>query len=148
VKPRIIVLVGLPASGKSTWARAQGLDILSTDETRRLLTGSEDDQTVHRQVFATLRYLLRQRVACGAILTCIDATSITVRERRQWIRQAELLDAEVEAVFFDTPLETCLARNSARARVVPPQAIQGMALRLSPPSTHEGFARVTVIRPS
>lgn len=145
VRPRIIVLTGLPASGKSTWVRQQGLPALSSDETRRLLTGSEENQTVHRLVFATVRYLLRQRVAAGAEVTVIDATSLTVRERRQWIRLAELLDARVEAVFFDTPLDVCLQRNRERARVVPEDAIRTMARRMTPPQLEEGFDRVTVV---
>ena len=48
-------LVGLPGSGKSTWARKQGVAVLSSDELRLLLADDESNQTIHREVFATLR---------------------------------------------------------------------------------------------
>jgi predicted kinase len=54
----------------------------------------------------------------------------------------------VEAVYFDTPIEVCMARNAARERVVPAAAMQRMARRLTPPTLDEGFQRIVVIRPS
>jgi predicted kinase len=144
---RILVLTGLPASGKSTWAALQGIGVLSSDAVRALLTGAEETQSVNRLVFATLRHLLRMRVRAGAEATIIDATSLTARERRQWIRMAEALNCDAEAVFFDTPLETCLARNAARARVVPEDVMRRFAARLTRPGRGEGFARVLVVQP-
>ena len=35
-------------------------------------------------------------------------------ERRPYMKTAQLYDAEVEAVFFDTPIEICMERNAAR----------------------------------
>ena len=93
-----------------------------------------------------MRYLLKQRLAAGATDTYIDATSLTPRERRQWIRLAESNDCDVEALFFDTPLETCLQRNQQRPRVEPGEVIRLMARRMKPPSKAEGFSKITVIR--
>lgn len=93
-----------------------------------------------------MRYLLRQRLAAGAQVTYIDATNLAPWERRSWIRFAEQHGCEVEAVFFDTPLETCLARNAARVRVVPADVVKAMSRRLLPPSKAEGFHSVTTVR--
>ena len=147
VRHKIIVLVGLPGSGKSTWAAQQGAGVLSSDMVRALLTGSEETQTVNRLVFPTLRFLLEMRVKAGAKSTIIDATSLTAKERRAWIRMAESLDCDAEAVFFDTPLEICRKRNAARDRRVPDDVMDRFAARMTRPAEREGFVKVTSIEP-
>lgn len=143
-EPRLILLVGLPGSGKSTWAREQALPTLSSDAIRGLLADDETDQTIHQRVFATLRFLIRQRVAIGREVTCVDATHLTPKERRPYFR---IKGCQVEAVFFNTPVAVCQARNQGRDRVVPARVIDAMAKKLVPPSLREGFARITVVGP-
>jgi protein phosphatase len=145
VRPRIVVLCGLPGSGKSHWIAQNSLPALSSDEVRKLVSGDENDQSVHPVVFAAMRYLLGKRVKTGVPITYIDATAITIWERRCWVRFAQLHDCEIEAIFFATPLDICQKRNASRKRVVPASVIQKMAKRLVPPRVEEGFARVTVV---
>lgn len=142
---RLVILVGLPASGKSTWARENGLPTLSSDAVRELLTGDSTHQGVNRLVFRTLRYLAAARLQAGMPVTCIDSTALTIWERRCWIRFAHLHDCPIEAVFFDTPLDECKRRNALRDRVVPDHAMDHMAARLQRPNEEEGFARITVV---
>jgi predicted kinase len=142
---RIVVLVGLPGSGKSTYLAQLGVTRLSSDVIRGLLADDETDQTVQDRVFQTLRYLLRQRLAIGRPLTCIDATNLTVEERRPYVGIGKSYGCDVEAVFFDVPLEVCRERNARRRRVVPEDVMAKMAARLAPPSVAEGFTRVTAI---
>jgi predicted kinase len=89
--------------------------------------------------------VLRQRLALGRPVTYIDATNLTPRERRAYVRMGELYGASVEAVFFDVPLAVCLERNRGRPRAVPDEAVERMAAKLRPPTAGEGFARVTVV---
>jgi predicted kinase len=142
---RIVVLVGLPGSGKSTYLAQLGVTGLSSDTIRGLLADDETDQTIHEHVFQTLRYLLRQRLAIGRPVTYIDATNLTVEERRPYIGIGKSYGCDVEAVFFDVPLEVCRARNARRQRVVPEEAMAKMAAKLAPPDIEEGFSRVTAI---
>jgi len=143
---RIVVLVGLPASGKSTYLTSIGAPALASDTIRGLLADDETDQSLHDRVFQTLRYLLRQRLALGRPVTYIDATSLTPQERAPYIGIGKSFGCEVDALFFDVPLEVCLERNRLRARVVPEEALAKMAARLVPPSLEEGFTRVDIYR--
>jgi len=142
---RIVVLIGLPGSGKSTWLERMGAAGLSSDAIRKLLADDEGDQTIHSRVFQTLRYLLVRRLAIGRPVTYIDATNLTPAERAPYIRIGKAHACEVEAVFFDVPLEVCRVRNAHRRRVVPEDALARMAAKLTPPTLEEGFARVTVV---
>lgn len=142
---RIVLLCGLPGSGKSTYLAQTGLPGLSSDHVRYLLADDPTDQSLHDRVFETLRYLLRQRLQLGRAVTYIDATHLTPVERAPYIGMAHAYGCDIEAVFFDVPLEICLARNAARARNVPVEAMRAMAEKLVPPSEAEGFTRVEIV---
>jgi predicted kinase len=145
-RTRIVLLVGLPGSGKSTYLERLGVKALSSDAVRGLLADDENDQSIHREVFATLRYLLRRRLALLRPVTYLDATHLTVRERRPYVKMGQLYGCAVEAVFFDVPLEVCLQRNRGRRRVVPEDVMARMAAKLTPPTIEEGFSAVAAIR--
>src|SRR4051794_25181075 len=113
----VYVLVGLPGSGKSTWLKQRGANAISSDALRLLLIDDETHQGIHRTVFRTVRYLLRQRLELGRPETYVDATNLIPKDRRPYIVTAQLYNARVEAVYFDTPLDICKQRNAARARV-------------------------------
>lgn len=92
-----------------------------------------------------IRYLIRQRIAAGRLVTYVDATHLTPWERKPYVILAQRYLCTLEALLFDVPLEVCLARNQARERVVPEEAIRKMAKQMIPPSVEEGFAEISKI---
>ena len=135
----------MPGSGKSTYVEKLEAPALSSDEIRRLLSDDLNNQNIHRRVFRVLRELLKHRLELRRPVTYIDATNLTAYERRPYIVLAEDYGCEIEAVFFNVPVEECQRRNRERRRVVPDEAIEEMARRMVPPSTEEGFHRVIVV---
>ncbi len=115
-KGYVVLAIGLPGSGKTTWFRRRGVTPLSSDLLRNILFDDVDEQRYQGLVFSTLRSLLRARLIARMPWNYVDATNLSIHERRQWIKMAKSFGYEVQAVFFDVPLEVCLERNrSARS---------------------------------
>jgi predicted kinase len=142
---KIVIAVGLPGSGKSTYFARLSVNPISSDAIRLQLADDETDQTIHGRVFATVRYLLRQRLELRRPVTYVDATSLTVKERQRYVRIAREYGCSIEALYFDVPLDVCKARNAARGRIVPELALDAMAAKLTRPTMAEGFDCVGVV---
>lgn len=137
---KAIITVGLPACGKSTFAR--GLSSthaeLNMDDLRFEVSGDAGNQDVTHLAFG------RRRRKLGAIAregrdVIISDTHAKRRDRRRVIRELRALGYEVEIVFFDIGERTCHARNQGRERQVPTEVIAHMAerIRQTPPTPHE-----------
>jgi len=143
---QVVLAIGLPGSGKTTWFRRRGVTPLSSDLLRNILFDDVEEQRYQGLVFSTLRSLLRARLIARMPLNYVDATNLSIHERRQWIKMAKSFGYEVQAVFFDVPLEVCLERNAKRDRSVSEDVMRKMAEKLKAPVFEEGFSKITVVR--
>ncbi len=142
----VVLTIGLPGSGKTTWFKRRGVTPLSSDLLRTILFDDITEQRYQGLVFSTLRSLLRARLIARMPWNYVDATNLSPHERRQWIKMAASFGYEVQAVFFDVPLAVCLERNAKRDRPVSDDVMQKMSERLKPPAFDEGFSKITVVR--
>jgi predicted kinase len=142
----VVLTIGLPGSGKTTWFRRRGVTPLSSDLLRNILFDDVEEQKFQGLVFSTLRSLLRARLIAKMPWNYVDATNLSVHERRQWIKMSKSFGYEAQAVFFDVPLEVCLERNRSRDRMVSEEVMRKMAEKLKAPAFEEGFEKITVVR--
>lgn len=147
-KPILAVMIGISGSGKSTYANglktSLNAQLVETDAIRVELTGNAEDQSQNYRVFEVAKRRVDNLLSQG-INAIIDATSVSVKDRKDWIDIGKKNNAEVRAYFVDTPVDLAKARNRKRERKVPEEVIDRQASRLQPPTKAEGFDVVTVI---
>lgn len=113
----LIVMVGIPRSGKTTWARRQGFPIVSPDAVRIALHGKPFIPSAEGLVWAMTRVFVRALFLAGHRVVILDATSITEEQRNAWTSKRW----GVRYRFIDTPVEECLrrAKDGGRPDLVP-----------------------------
>lgn len=105
----LICTVGLPYSGKSTWARQQCypvFPIVCPDEIRLALHGQRFEPRAEPMVWAIAKIMVRALFGAGHDTVILDATNTTPKRREEWLSDEWRTLWKV----IDTPVETCLAR--------------------------------------
>lgn len=142
----VVLAIGLPGSGKSSWFKRHNITPLSSDLLRALLFDDPTEQRFQDLIFSNLRSMLKARLIARRPMNYVDATNLSPHERNGWIKLAKDYGYEVQAVFFDVPVEVCLERNQRRERKVPEDAMRRMAGKLKQPTFEEGFSKITVVK--
>lgn len=142
----VVLAIGLPGSGKSSWFKRHNITPLSSDLLRALLFDDAGEQRFQDLIFSNLRSMLKARLIARRPMNYVDATNLTPHERHSWIKLAKDFGYEAQAVFFDVPVEVCLQRNQRRSRVVAEDVMRRMAGKLKPPTFEEGFSKITVVK--
>lgn len=131
-KDSIIVLSGVPGSGKTSFARKYFKEeqILSSDKFRKILGGvfSVNDsiipnQNVSNKAFDLMEHLLEERAKYG-YLTVIDATNLEWSYIKQWKKIADKYKRNFFLFIFEVDKETALEWNKKRIEKVPKEVIE------------------------
>ena len=145
-KGTVVLAIGLPGSGKSSWFKRHDIRPLSSDLLRELLFDDAQEQRFQDLVFSNLRSMLKARLVARRPVNYVDATNLTPHDRHSWIKLAKDYGYEVHGLYFDVPVELCLERNQKRDRVVAEDIMRKMAAKLKAPTFDEGFSKIIVVR--
>lgn len=151
--PTLYILIGVPGSGKSTYAEElyqkseRGIALVSSDCIRKSLYGNENCQDNPKKVFTLAHKIIVDQLEHGFDVI-FDATNIYAKDRSDLIRKICFeVKKEVRfiAIYFDTPIETCVARQDLRERKVPTKVIEKMGRQIDKPTFQEGFDIIKTI---
>lgn len=143
---RFVMLVGLPASGKSSlsiFLKAVGFNVHSSDAIRKELLGDQKDQTKNDVVFNILHKRIKEDLKNG-VDTLYDATNISQKRRIAFLREIERYDVIKECHFMATPYDTCIERDAARGNSVGKVVIDKMYKSFSVPQYYEGWDKIAI----
>jgi len=143
------MLVGLPASGKSTIAHdlmvgRDDVEYISSDELRQELLGDVNSQVDNGLIFETMRKRTVEALQ-NSRHVIYDATNINRKKRHNFLKQLPktLDNIEKIVIYVATPIQETLRRNASRDRVVPEEVItQKMYKSLQIPVYSEGWDKI------
>lgn len=147
MKPTVTLLVGIPGSGKTTWANNNHKEnevVLSSDLIRKELFNDETNQENNKLVFTTLYKRARNLIKQGKSVI-IDATNVTVNDRARALNNFAGLDVYKIAIVFKTEPDICKVRDKLRARTVGEEVINKFVEKFTNPKSEEGFNEIKYI---
>lgn len=143
----LIMLIGIPGSGKSTVAERyaeEGYRVHSSDAIRALLYGNEVIQGKASEVFQNLMQNVLKDLRNGHSCV-IDATNLSRKRRIAMMNSLSKLAERKTCVMLLTPPDDCQERNSRRHRNVPPDQIRDMLCSFETPYYYEGWDSIDAI---
>lgn len=150
--PELILMVGVPGSGKSTYAKSfydETKDVyISRDEIRfKLLKEHEDYFSKEKEVFDMFVSLINSSLEIAKRYVIADATHLSYSSRMRVMSRIKNRKINVNCIVMDVPLEIALERNKQRTgrSFVPETALKNMYESLSYPEKGETIDKVIYV---
>lgn len=145
----LIVMCGLPASGKSTysqWLAESGVFYrVCPDLIRKELYGDENIQGDGKKVFRIAHEEVKKLGSHNGNVV-FDATNINRKRRAELVKQMRPYFDVIICKWFHTPYDICYQRNQARERQVPTEVLYRMFMNFEEPTKDEGWDLIEEIR--
>lgn len=132
----LIVMVGLPRSGKSTWAKSHGAPMVNPDSIRIALHGNRFIASAEPMVWAIAKYMVESLFEAGHETVILDATNTTEARRSAWKSDKWECSFKVINTSRDECVQRAFAENDKD--IIP--IINSMAEKFEPVSGHNVFA--------
>lgn len=142
-------LVGIPASGKTTWAEnkiTSSVDIvhLSSDSLREELYENVNDRDHNNEVFSVMNKRTKENLKNG-IDVIYDATNINSKRRVAFLKEFNKIICKKVCVYFSINPNVCMNNDSFRDRQVGDEVIENMYKNLQIPMYHEGWDEIIIV---
>lgn len=157
--PKCVILIGVPASGKSTWIKQQDfLDdtwVMSTDNIIEEIASVYG--MTYNEGFSTLinfaekvMWADMKMAAEDGDMIYIDRTNMSAKARKKFIDYLKPYGYTFEAVDFETPEKDEWERrlSSRVGKTIPKEVLKSMANSYEIPLKSEGFEKITFIKNS
>lgn len=147
MKNKFMMMVGLPASGKSTYAKKLAImfnaQIVSSDDIRAELFGNASLQGDNEKVFGIVHSRIFEALKNGENVI-YDATNIDYKRRINFLQQVRRFDCTTHCYFIRAPYSECIYYNENRVRQVPIYVMERMYKNIYIPQYYEGWDEIAV----
>lgn len=106
-KKSLILTVGLPRSGKSTWSRRSGFPVVNPDSIRLALYGQPFIRDAEPMVWTMAKYMVKALFVAGHNDVILDATNYGKKFRDEWYNPSQWT---CKYKVFSTPASVCIQR--------------------------------------
>lgn len=118
---QIICTVGLPRSGKSTWAKQSGYPVVNLDSVRLALHGERYLEQAEPMVWTIAVIMAEALLLAGHDTVVVDECNVSRAQRDRWLKVGIRVWADIKFQVFATSPEECRRRAEATGdeRIIP-----------------------------
>lgn len=150
MKGMLVVTVGLPSSGKTSWVdnfigenQGKTVDVISSDKIREEMFNDIEDQNHNGEVFDLMKKRTKESLSKGHVAV-YEATNISSKRRRALLKELNKYYDKAICLFKYKRLTACQIDNEKRDREVPSNVIDRMYRNFEIPHKSEGFDEIIV----
>lgn len=150
MKGILVVTVGLPGSGKTSWVddfirenQDKTVDVISSDKIREEVFNDIEDQNHNSEVFDLMKRRTKESLSQGHV-AIYEATNISSKRRRALLKELNKYYDKAICLFKYKRLIACQIDNEKRDKKVPSDVIDRMYRNFEIPHKSEGFDEIIV----